>query len=261
MLNKDEIERYLQDMPDEVLATMQFSVPWQYDTGEGDYKDPDGFTPVRSYSKEDPKSTRDKLQAECWNKFNKNPQINTSTRGLVGRLTGWGFETTSEIMEIEEAIEEIELDPRNRLYNFYPKYVGRSLIEGELFLLLTVHPAGFVEVDFIDPILIADGGTDDSGIIFHPTKTMMPLVYLLTDDTNKKMHIPSIFLAHYPDLINIASKNKDYSAKLMANSRSRRKSFQKLNGYYRFIVAWDRSFLTKRAVSYMRTTLEWLNLY
>ena len=72
----------------------------------------------------------DALQLECWNKFHRNPQINTSVRGLQGRLTGRGFETTSEIRKVQEVIEEIELDPRNRLYNFWPKYVGRSNVEG-----------------------------------------------------------------------------------------------------------------------------------
>lgn len=261
-MNKAEIEKYLMDMPDEVLATMQFSVPWQYDSSEGTYRDPDGFEELPSYSKEDTKSTRDKLQRECWKKFNRNPQINTSTRGLVGRLTGWGFETSSEIMEIDEIIQEIEFDQRNRLWNFWPKYVGRSIIEGELMLLLTCHYKDtFIEVDYIDPVLVRNGGDDDSGIIFHPSKTLMPLIYCLDDGEGNEMQIPSVFCAYYPELIEIASKSKHFSRKKLKTSYSGRKIFKKFNGYYRFIVAWDRSFLTKRAVSYMRTTLEWLNHY
>jgi hypothetical protein len=261
-MTKEEVEKYLMEMPDEVLTHMQFSVPWQYDVAEGTYPDPDGFISAPSWSKEDQKTTRDKLQKECWNKFNRNPQINTATRGLVGRLTGWGFETSSEITEIDELIEEIELDPRNRLYNFWPKYVGRSMIEGELFLLLTCHfKDAFIEVDYIDPVLINDGGDDNSGIIFHPNKTLMPLLYILNDGEGEKMQIPSIFCAYYPELIEIAAKNKDFSRKLLKNSYSGRKIFKPFNGYFRFIVAWDRGFMTKRAISYMRTTLEWLNHY
>ena len=36
---------------------------------------------------------------------------------------------------------------------------------------------------------------------------------------------------------------------------------KKLGGYNRFIVAWDRGFLTRRALSYLRTVVEWLNHY
>jgi hypothetical protein len=34
-----------------------------------------------------------------------------------------------------------------------------------------------------------------------------------------------------------------------------------MGGYFRFIVGWDRGFMTRRAVSYLRTVLEWLNHY
>jgi hypothetical protein len=40
-----------------------------------------------------------------------------------------------------------------------------------------------------------------------------------------------------------------------------KKVFKPLGGYNRFIIAWDKSFITRRAVSYLRTTLEWLNHY
>jgi hypothetical protein len=62
-------------------------------------------------------------------------------------------------------------------------------------------------------------------------------------------------------LIEIAAKDKDFSRKLLAGSRSRKRKFAKFNNYYRFIVSWDRGFLTRRAISYMRTTVEWLNYY
>lgn len=261
-MDKDQIEQYIMDMPDEVLQTFTFSMPWQYDSSSGGYVDEDGFSAyVSSTDKDDPKTTRDKLQRECWNKFNRNPQFNTATRGLLGRLTGLGFEVSSEIAEIQEAIEEITFDQRNRLYNYWPKYVGRNLIEGELFLLLTVHLDGFVEVDFVDPASISGAGEDDSGIIFHPSKALMPLIYTIDNMTGYKAQIPSVFCAYYPELIEIAAKNKDFSSKLLANSRSKKKKYAKFNGYYRFIVSWDRGFLTRRAISYMRTTVEWLNYY
>ena len=249
-------------MPDEVLEKLQFSVPWQYDTGEGGYKDPDGFpNTIGTANKEDSKHVRDQLQQECWNKFHQNSQVNTSVRGLVGRMTGLGFETTSSILEIQDVIEEIELDYRNRLYNFWPKYNGRSYIEGELFLSLTCHKNGFIEVDFMDPSSLDGNGDDGSGIIYHPNKTLMPLIYLLDTGNQEKVQIPSIFLAYDPSLMEIAIKHKDFNEKAVKKSHSKSKSFTNLKGQYRFVVAWDRGFLTRRAVSYLRTTLEWLNRY
>ena len=169
---------YLLNMPDEVLQRMSFSMPWQYDQVDKTYQDPDKRSAVVPQGD---KATRDALQNECWDKFNKNPQISSSVRDSVGRIAGLGFGASSGIFQIQQAIEEIELDPRNRLYNYWPKWVGRTLIEGELFLDLTVHVDGFVEVDFEDPIGLSAKGDDNTGIIFHPQKTFMPLFYLFGD--------------------------------------------------------------------------------
>jgi len=265
-MKQEEIEKFIQEMPDEVLKRIQFSMPWQYDSDEGGYVDPDGF--VSSSKKEDPKKTRDELQEECWIKFHRNPQINTAVRGRVGRLTGMDFEISSGIPEINEVIEEIELDPRNRLYNFWPKFVGRADIEGELFLCLTCHTDGFIEVDFIDPSDINEGGDDNSGIIFHPTKTTMPLFYNVSRGMNEKEQIPSIFIARYPELVNTVNgrsskyeRNPYFNIKDQRNSRSRKEVFKELGGYFRFIVSWDKGFITKRAISHIRTTIEWMNYY
>lgn len=254
---------FFETIPDDILQGLSFSMPWQYNVSEDGYKDPDDFPITEDLGKSgDDKYTREKLQAECWKKYHKNPWINTSTRGLMGRLTGWGFETTSEIFEIQEAIEEIELDPRNRLYDFWPKYIGRTTIEGELFLVLTIHEDGFVEVDFLDPSLISDKGDDDTGIIFHPNKPTMPLFYNICSQTGViKEQYPSIFIARYPELIQIAKKHDDYDRGLQQGARSRKGAFKKFGGYQKFIVAWNRGLVTKRAVSHLRTTLEWLNHY
>ena len=139
----DKVAKELEKLPDDVLQHISFSMPWQYSSDTGTYKDPDGFTSISSASEAD-NWTREKVQDECWKKFNKNPQFSTSVRRTAGRITGWGFETTSSVFKIQKAIEEIELDPRNRLYNFLPKYVVRSLVEGELFLVLTVHVNGLI---------------------------------------------------------------------------------------------------------------------
>ena len=120
------ITEKLNQLTDEQLMQLAF-LPWQYN---GSYAgaqafDEDGF-PLVSADKEP--ADRETLQALCWEKFKDSPQINTNVRSLMGRLTGLGFDVSSDVVEIQDAIEEIELDWRNRLYNFWPKYVGQSYI-------------------------------------------------------------------------------------------------------------------------------------
>ncbi|MDX9788989.1 MAG: hypothetical protein RBT11_19600 [Desulfobacterales bacterium] len=264
----ERVKNALLDLPDDVLSTVVFTTPWQPPFGRNEHSDADGFAiPGRSPSLYK-KLSREEIQEECFNKVHSNPLVNTSIRGTTGRIAGLGFETTSYVFEIDEAIKSIFNDPRNRLYYFWPKFIARSSIEGELFLSLTVHDDGFVEVDFIDPANISGGGTDDTGIIFHPRKTLMPLFYNITwkdgeNGAEKKEQVPSIFIARYPDLINVAKGCDGYEIEMQANSRAAKgdKKFKHLGEFRRFIVSWDKGFVTRRAVAYMRTVLEWLNLY
>jgi len=248
----------LEAIPDNILEQFQFSMPWQYGDSSAS-KDEDGFTTITN-EKGDSVLTRFALQQECWNKVNQNPFLNTSVRGSVGRKVGWGFETTSKIWEIQEKIDQIELDHRNRLYNFYPKYEGRFDIEGEGFYSLTPWLDGFVEVDFIDPGTIYDGGDDDTGIIFHPYKATMPLFYNIKVG-NEIIQCPSIYVARYPNLVASVVKHKDYDRSKQQQCRDGKHKYRVFGGYSRFIVARDKGFVTRRAVSYLRTTLQWLNHY
>lgn len=255
------MSNYFDTLPDEALKHLQFAVPWQFSPESTAKESVDGKPLYPQTDEEGLPITRQALQEECWKKFNLNPQVNTAVRGQVGRICGKGFETTSEIREIQEAIEEIELDPRNRLYNFWPKYVGRSNIEGELFLSFTCHKDGFIEVDFIDPSSLNEGGDEDTGIIFHPSKTLMPLFYNVSKKGGGYDQVPSIFIARYPELVSVAKTHDDFKITYQTNSRSRAKVFEKLGGYYRFIVSWDKGFMTRRATSYLKTTIQWLNYY
>lgn len=258
-----------EDIPDEYLEAManefpgvSMSAPWQYDIGAGTNRgtDADGFSISPSSDKDDDSLTREVLQEQCWLKFQRTPQVNTAIRGLGGRMAGYGFETSSDIPEIQEAIEEVELDHRNRLYNYWPKYVVRSLIEGELRLCATVHDDGFIEIDFIDPACIRSSGGEDSGIIYHPNKTTMPLIYCIKDDDKHiDEQIPSIFIARYPELLAVAKKQRGYSAEALKGSR--RAKFKKIGGFKRFIIEWDKSYITKRNIGHVRTILEWLNYW
>lgn len=256
-----EITKFIDDIPDEVLSHIAMSSPWQYDPSAGTYKDPDGVIGLGSADKDDDSLTRAALQEYCWLKAQRNPHINTTTKRFSGRLAGAGFETTSEILEIADVIKETEKDQRNRLYLFYPKWVIRSIIEGELFLCFTCHEDGFVEIDFIDPSCV-QGTFNDTGIMFHPTKTTMPLVYNIVHANNKIEQIPSIFMARYPEeLWPIAKEIHGLDNLLLKNSRSRNKKFKAIGGFNRFIVSWDKGWLTKRNVGHIRAILEWVNLY
>lgn len=249
----------LSKLTDDELGSLRFTMPWQTDEIAPEASDPDGFGSSALGNDQ-----REALQQACWDKFNKNPQISTAVKGQVGRLTGNGFEVSCEISKIQEVLEEVELDQRNRLYLFWPKYVGRSIIEGELFICLTVHDDGFIETDFIDPSDINGGGED--GIIYHPTKSTMPLFYFVNQNgtsskTKKPILIPSIFIARYPELMKVVSTIPEYSESYTKDSRSSKSKFKKVAGFNRFIVSWDKSFMTKRNVSHLRTILEWLNHY
>jgi len=254
----------LEKLTDDELMALQMSMPWQMDAlDSATERDEDGFI-VKDFSG-DIGDERELMQRVCWMKFNKNPFVGTAVRGQVGRLTGLGFEISSEVAEIQEAIESTELDPRNALYNNWTKYSGRAIIEGELFLLLTIHLDGFVEVDFIDPSHICGGGED--GIIYHPNKSTFPLFFFVSDDsradqlTKSSILIPSINIAYYPELVRVAKKTKTFDEDLTKESRSSKNAYNKVGGFRRFIVTWDKSFVTKRNISYLRTIIEWLNHY
>jgi len=266
---KIDTEVTLDDIPDKYLEAMarefpsiSMSAPWQYDSAAGTYRgavDPDGFSATGTSDKDDPAYTRERLQEESWLKFQRTPQVNTAIRGLGGRMAGYGFETSSDIQQIQDAIEEIELDHRNRLYNFWPKYVVRAKVEGELRLCATVHDDGFIEIDFIDPTCV-QSGIVDSGIIYHPSKTTMPLIYCIKDDAKDiDEQIPSIFIARYPELMAVAKKQKGFNAEALKNSR--RRKFKEIGGFKRFIIEWDQSYITKRNIGHVRTILEWLNYW
>lgn len=250
-----------EDIPDEYLEVFArefgMATPWQYAPDqEGARPDPDtGRSFVPAPDKDDSSLTRGVLQEKCFLQATRNPQVATAIRGRVGRLTGLGFEMSSAIPEIRDAIKEITFDPRNRLYNYWPKFVHRSDIEGELFLCLTCHTDGFIEVDFIDPAAVKDD-TNEHGIITHPFKKSLPLIYCIKID-NESYHIPSIFIAHYPEWIELARGQTGFSAAKLSNSKSRAKAFKKMGGFRRFIVAWDKGLMTVRNISHVRTILEW----
>lgn len=261
----DRVKGWADDIPDEVLSRLQFFLNPNTD---GRMVDEDGFKVLKGGTGKPDISTWDekRLRRECWRKFNGSPQVNTAILGRMGRLTGMGFRTTSEIWDVQEVIDEISLDHRNRLWDHIPKIVGRSYVEGEINILLTLHDNGFVEADHIDPATIDEGGDDDTGIIFHSQKTWMPLFYNITPPPvsgrakiPRKEQIPSIYIARYPSLLFDAKSHMDFSQHRQRASIDESKP--NIGGYRRFIVSWNRGLLTRRATAYMRTTIRWLNHY
>ncbi|MCG7853368.1 MAG: hypothetical protein MIO92_12675, partial [Methanosarcinaceae archaeon] len=145
-LNDPKLVEQLRTMSDEVLS--QFAIPMFTNASSSKrIKDADGFPDVT----DDVLHDLHELQKQCWNKATSNPQISSHVRDQMGRMAGNGFKFNSEVPDIAEVISEISEDPRNDLYQNFPKYAGRSEIEGELFLILTVHEDGFIEVDFTPP--------------------------------------------------------------------------------------------------------------
>lgn len=220
--------------------------------------DVDGF----SISNFDGMSPGD-LQQKCWNIFNENPQINSHVRDYMGMLTGYGFDTESEIPEIQDLIDKISEDVRNEFHKNMSKFVARAEIQGELFLALTLHKDGFVEVNFMDCQNLKSGGDDGSGIFFHPKKRTMPLLYNFSvrdGAANKNVLIPSIYCAYYPEfLTELQNEKKDVVGEVYGKSYG--SEYKTIGGYNTFIVSWDRGFLTQRNVSHLKTTLEWVTHY
>ena len=256
-LSNSEIESFIEDMPDEVLSTIQFTVPWQ-STVESKTVDADG-APIVGSEEEQRNFNIAETQKKVWGKFYENPQLNTAIRGQVGRLTGKDFECASEIPEIHNVLKEITFDWRNRLYDNWPKYVGHSIFNSELLLNLSVHPDGFVEVDFIDSKYVK---YDD--IAYHPTKSNFPLFYVITttDKEEDRQIIPSIYVAKYPELQKLCEKHEKYDKKAAKNARGKGSIYTKLGGYKQFVVQWNRGFSIKRSViSHLVTVIKWINHY
>ncbi len=262
----DDIAKSILELPDEAISRLQFSIPLY---GDRPVVDADGFAVMTV----DDLSEFPKLQQQCLEKFGNSPQISSYIRDYKGKLTGWGFGFYSKIENIQQIINETMDDLRNDLWINFPKFVARSEIEGELFLMATVHTNGFIEIDFIDPKNISSGGDNSSGIIFHPIKQTFPIFYLMNYSTREKgagnvkpktILVPSINLAYYPELEKDVIDHPDYHKRRLSLSKAsgRGKSkYNEMGGYYRFIISWDQGYFTKRNASHIKSTLNWVNHY
>lgn len=259
---KEKMDQVIDEMPDDVVQYIaQSFAPWTMEEGGTPKQDEDGFATVTLQNL----AGFDLMQKECWRKFNKNPQLNSHVRDFMGSLTGYGFTVDSNIAPVAEALKEITFDVRNELFKYLPKWVARSEIEGELFLALTIHNDGFVEIDFMEPSSLKGGGDYESGIYFNPRKATMPLFYrfiIKDDEGNDLVQVfPSIYVAHHPEMVINIPKKWKITEDLLKTARRNGKKFKEIGGFSTFIIAWDRGFLTPRNLSHISTTIEWINHY
>jgi len=262
MSNDLTVEQEIENLSEEAIAKISFSSPWSYGTQQDNKADADGFS--RSSTNKDAVSDdREEIQTLCWSMYHSNPQVNTSVRGAVGRLVGYGFDTSSDNLKINKEIKSTIYDKRNRLYDLLPKYITRYLLEGELFLVLTVHKDGFIEIDFIDPSNVSGAG--DEGILYHPSKAWMPLAFNIKTGENgtntENVIIPSINIAYFPEMTSVLKRVKGFSEDALMKSETKEKEYKKVGGFKRFMLYWDRGVLTYRSTGYLRTVLQWLNMY
>ena len=248
----------LLDTPDDVLKEMMFSAGIY--GGRVVKVDEDGF-PILGTSTSDLVANVIELQQECWKKYNTNPQISTAVSDSAGTVCGKGFNISSPYPEIRKYLNEIIKDSRNRLYSNFKKFYTRSEIEGELFLALTAHNDGFVEIDFMHPEKL-------DKIYYHPSKSTLPLFYSfkivddVADPANEKLvFIPSIYVFEMPELVKVMENHKVWKQNTEKAFRRSKQKYKKTNGYQTFIVSWDKSLFTERNVSQMATTIEWANHY
>jgi len=258
--------KILREAPDEMLQNLSF--PISVGSSPKPTLDEDGF----------PQVSQDNLwdlhqwQEECWKKVESNPQISSHVRDVMGRMAGWGFDMKSSHRDIDRAINEIMEDPRNDLYQNFPGYVARAEGEGELFLMLTVHQDGFVEVDFIPPGSVRGGGDGGSGIIFHPTKRTFPMFYIVQMEKQNKSEIsegeqvliPSVNIAYYPQLEKEVKNHDSFDSKKVKFARAKSpnsKPYRDLGGYKTFIVHWNKGYMNRRNISHIKTTVQWVNYY
>lgn len=246
-MKNDEFKKHILGMSDEEImgSDLLFTMP---DGSKGMVVDSDGF-PVIARMTEDTAEGFSALQKACWEKFNSNPQVYTSVDDTGGYLAGANFEFYSEYEDVQEFIYNMITDSRNRLYSFFEKFVVRAEIEGELFLSATVHPDGFLEIDFIPPSSLAHGN-DHKGVIYHPNKSSMPLYYVVNikdeEGKEKAYAIPSIYVSEFPQDMGPKLRNHKFikSGTYEIYNKTSKAAYKSLGGFQTFIIAWDRSLFT-----------------
>jgi len=244
------IDEFAPEIIDQLALTNR---PWTTQPTNTLY-DEDGF-PINPNKHKETQSLQ-QLQASCWEKVQNSPHLSGYVNDTAGKICGNGFSIDAFDQRIQTVVDEILTDPRNDFILNTPMYISRHLIEGELFLPMTIHPDAFCEIDFIDPAYIKGGSEDNTGIISHPTKPQVRLAYIIERPDKKPITIPSTYLLHYPNAIKLIPKQ--YRDRIPTTTN---RKYKKINNIANYMIEWKRGYVTKRNLSQIKSTLEWLNYY
>lgn len=262
-IKREEGVQAILDAPEKDLKELMFTVLPSGMFGEGGRPlvDDEGFPVLGGGYTEQLVTNIIQLQRECWKKFNTNPQISTAITDNAGIVCGKGFEISSPYEDVKKLINTLIKDSRNRLYANLKKYYTRAEIEGELFLAVTAHNDGFVEIDFMHPQKLIK-------TYYHPSKSTLPLFYAFKVMMEKNglieekiVHIPSIYVFEMQNLVPIMEKHPEWKQNPDRAYRRNKRKFSKTGGYQTFIISWDKGLFTERNVSQMSTIIEWANHY
>lgn len=227
--------------------------------------DPDGATIARNFNKKIVTNSHFTLQGLTYDMYREFPYIRSDIDRKVNMVTGKDFGFSSYISEIDEFLEEEVYDHRNILWWRIPGWILRSLVEGELFFLVTVQPDGFCVFNVIEPCYVT-GALDGTGIWSDPNNVLMPLYYNIKDTTSggDGEIIPSINHIYDSSYDKIPLGDM-FKRELLAGSRmENRGKYKALNGYYRFVIHWNNMNgvdEAKRDTSYLRAVIKYVNFY
>jgi len=206
---------------------------------------------------------RETLQKMCWHKYRTFPGIHSSVEDKGDLITSKGFDVYSVNRKINEVLRDTIFSQRNLLFERIGEWPRRMLAEGELFLLNIVDENGNNTVRIIEPDRIT-GAEEGSGLITDPDDVTKTLFYRYQMGNSSYALVPSEEVIYNPKLEEKVKNSKYYNVTEVAHSKNPSPAYVKLGGYYKYIIHWKNlSGISKirRDSSYLRTVIEWANLY
>ena len=218
---------------------------------------------IDKYDTKPDDNNRETLQKMCWYKYRTFPGIHSSIEDKGDLITAKGFDVYSINRKINEVLRDTLFSQRNLLFERIGEWPRRMLAEGELFLLNIVDKNGNNTVRIIEPERIT-GAEEGSGLITDPDDVTKTLFYRYRMGDNNYALIPSEEVIYNPQLEEKVKNSTYYNAEETKHSKDVSPIYEKLGGYYKYIIHWKNlSGISKikRDSSYLRTVIEWANLY